>query len=622
MDKNGFLLKPFFIMSTGVQEEEKKEPVSPQGNTEQKIATRIFRNFLKWRDNRNMSFAYFRGRTCLEFWDDCEQRFNNYKVKPDWKDDWQANISDITTHAKLMAIVAQSTVNRYKPVFSPRFGRDFVSELRSQILQDIYDFTESGSGSGTRNGELDNLLITLNTAKFGTTIGFEGYKKTSLYEGIDSQIIPLEDYYPSDMTKFANDQVRCIWRSIISEDEFDENFSAWHQYDKVAIRVKAGDSQPTTFFNISNEIQDKQIELLRYFDKLNDEFYITANGVLITKPDSTLSARRKDKELGFWGTLFEPYGQFTFGRSLPDLMKDNQDGIDFLFNAMYDKELLAVMRPMMVGGVNQIVDDYNYPGRMVNVNDVTQVKEYPLAPPDLNSFRILKELQDRQHFVAVDQVSQGVSMGKKTATEVERAQEAAKRLSSILGTFVKHGLVQKARLRTGIILQYLIKSPKFRQFVSENVKLFETGKAGARTIRIKPKGQLAPTTGMGFSPRLAAEVGIMRGGARGNEIIEMTPEQIADFEYKIDVKAPSSIEMSPALKRAFDIQFSQTAFARPDVYDQNAVAKDYAEAMGKDYEEVRVKEGEQPIMPEEGAGGAPPQVPSLQGMLPQTQGIQ
>ena len=110
---------------TGVKEkEETQAPKNPQSQTDQDITGRIFQSFLKWRDNRNQSYNYFRNRTCYEYWDDSNSRFNNYRSRPDWKEEWQANTSDTTTHAKLMAIVAQQIVNRYRAIFKPRFSRD------------------------------------------------------------------------------------------------------------------------------------------------------------------------------------------------------------------------------------------------------------------------------------------------------------------------------------------------------------------------------------------------------------------------------------------------------------------------------------------------------------------
>ncbi len=65
---------------------------------------------------------------------------------------------------------------------------------------------------------------------------------------------------------------------------------------------------------------------------------------------------------------------------------------------------------------------------------------------------------------------------------------------------VKSALVQKGRLRAGTIQQFMIGSDKFNQFVTENVKLFKSGKTGTRTLRITNKPQVSRQDG--FSPNL------------------------------------------------------------------------------------------------------------------------
>lgn len=601
----------------GVREGEEPEVLkSVQSTADQEISNRVFVRFLRWRDNRNLKHEYFRYRSPIEYWDDSNMRFNNYRPRPDWKDDWQANTSDITTHAKLMAIVSQQVVNKHKINFVPRLRRDPFSKLKSQVLQDIYDFTESGSGLGTRYGDLDNLFTVLQASKEGTVIGFEGYRKTSQWEGIDSRIIPLEDIYPSDLTQFhMEDQQRLIWRSVINKDEFDEKFSKWYQYGKVKIRdnVSGTGNEEMSFFNISNTIIENQVEILRYFDKLNNEFFVVANGILIVNPTSSgskLSNVRNDGELGFWKTVFEVYGSFFYGRSLPDLMKDAQDGIDFLFNAMFDKELLSVMRPILTGGINNILDDYVRPGEFMEVTDVDQIKELDYKGADTSSFRILQQLQDRQSFVSsIDAPGQGIAGSTKTATEVDRAREAARRISTLLGTFVKYGKQQKARLRAGTIQQYMLQSKKFRDFITDNTKLFMSNKTGSRTVRITD--QPTASNQAGFSPKLAAEANFMEGGADKNQIFEMTPAQIRDFEFSIKIEDPSEIEEN--LKAALGVQFYQVAATRPDQFDQEESSKIFAESTKQDWEKVKAKEGAQMPLGEEPE--EPQLTPSLNSLI-------
>jgi len=567
-----------------VLKEEEIQVVPPQSEEDRLVANRIWRYFDKFKKDRDKSYSYFRERNIIAYINDSNQRFNNYRERPEWKDDWQANISDITTHSKLMAIVAQVVVNRLKPEFSPRFERHYFARFRAGLFTDIYNYLDMTE----RNGDIDDLFMTIKAAREGTVIGFEGYKKTKLYEGIDAQLIPLEDFYPENIAKFdMRDQLRCVWRSTLEIEDFKEKFDGWYQVDKVKAKG-AITQEESSFFNVSPQLELGQVEILRWFSKVDDEFLITANGILITDPkkDYKLSSRREDGQLGFWKAVYEPFDDnFFYGRSLPDLMSDNQDAIDFLFNAMFDKEILAVMRPILVGGVNQIVNDYLYPGRQIQVNDVTQVMEMKYDGPDLTAFRILKELQDRQHFASIDPTSQGIATGRKTATEVERSQEAAKRIMSLFIVLLKDGILQKANLRMGTIMQYCIGKPKFKEFVLKNSKLI-SGKFGVKIVRIKSQNELTAKDDYGYSETLNKENAMI---PEDSEIWEITPKAIKDIELDVEIRIPSTVEQSDALKKAFQREFTTVAFSRPDIYDQMVIGKKFAEAMNQDPEEVIVK---------------------------------
>jgi hypothetical protein len=570
-----------------ILEKEQKAIQPIQSPKDQAIANKIWINFDKWRSARNRTFSFFRERTIYEYINDCNARFNNYKEKPAWKEEWQSNTSDITIHSKLMAIVAGTVVSRMKANYEPRIARDLFSKIKAKILKSIYDYIDTCE----RNGDLDDLFMALRAARDGTVIGFEGYKKTKLYDGIDSQIIPLEDFYPSDLKKFEmKDQLKCCWRTVMNYDDFKEGYENWYQSDKVVPMYKIGNEE-RTLFNISVDIAENEVEIIRYFDKLNNEFYATANSILIINPDgkqNKLSNRRKDGELGFWKTVYEPFDdKFFYGRALVDVMKDNQDAIDLIFDAMFDKEILAVLRPILVGGINELADDYLYPGKVSVVSDVQQIKEAPISSPDLVAFRILQELQLRQNFVSVGSAQAGLATGRKTATEVERAEEASRKVLSLFNVLLADGIRQKAYLRAGTIIQFYLKKKELEPLILESQKLL-SGKNGTRIIRVK--NELTPSNQLGYSKELEKENALI---PEESEIIEISPDFFNDFKYKVSITTPSTTEMSPALQKAYDREFASMALNMPDVFNRKAVAKRLAESMNQEWDEIKQEEGQQ-----------------------------
>lgn len=573
------------------KEEKKPEPYWVQPKEEAEIAKRIYLELDKYRTNRNKSFPFFRERNCIDYWNESDQLFNNYRVKPEWKEEWQANISDITTHAKVMGISAQVVANRLKPEFYSRYSRDIFSKFKAQLYTDLYNFSDSVY----RNGDMDDLFTVLSAARRGTVIGFEGWLKTKKYDGIDAQFIPLEDFYPQYINKFRiEDQDRCIWRTVAAKADADKVFSDEKKYPLYKHVKARGELQPDdlTFFNVSSDVEGDKVEILRWFDKIDDEFHISINGVLVTKPGSKLSDRRKDGELGFWKGVYEPFDYgFFYGRSLPDLMSDNQDAIDFLFNAMFDKTMLSVLTPIFTDSVNQLNDDYLQPAKIYNVTNADKTFQPRFDGPDAVSFEILKELQSRQNFISTDPQNQGIpSASRRTAHEVERVAEAAKKMLTLFTVLLQDALKMKAKLRMGTILQYMINRKDIKDIVIESTKLFK-GNEGTKILRIKPEGKISPANQFGYSKKLAFENALIKG--RYSEIVEFTPESIKNFEFNVDVRVPSTVEMSASLQKAYNRDFFLVGLSRPDIFKQREIGRGMAMDANKEVERFVIADEEE-----------------------------
>jgi len=596
-------------------EEREGVKVRFQDKTSRDIVARIRSRFETFRTDRDNIHPQFRRRTLLEYVDDSNQRFNNYRLKPDWKEEWQANISDISTHSKLMAINAQMMANRRTVTFSPRFSKNLFAKIFASIYENIYYYIDTVE----RNGEIDDMLALMKAQRDGTILQLESYEDSETKKGVDVRLIPIVEAFPGNIREFnMMRQTEFIWRPLMRYEDFMAAHKGWRD---VKLVKRAGNLQPfeKEFFDVSQNLSSDQVEKIIYWNTIDDEFAIVANGVLITEPglklSSILKVKKADLRIPIAKGVYEPYdNNFFYGRSLPDLMRDNQDAIDFLFNAMFDKEMLAVMRPLLVGGVNDLTEDVWFPGAIRNVMDVDQIKELGFEGPDMNSFRILKELQDRQNFISVDPTAQGVAPGQRTATEVMRATEAQQLKNSLFNILYGDFQKQKAELRTLTIRNHYIKNDKFKPFIVDNVKLTD-GRLGSRNIEITSK--LPPRDRFGFSPQLATENAFIN---EPSEIIKVSEKTLKDFqlEIRIDLEPAITRPIQKAFIRDYVNQNLQVALARPDLINAEALLKKAAEITpGVDWDEVKGNQQQQSLVP----GMTEGQVPPLQGapnIQPQT----
>ena len=101
-------------------------------------------------------------------------------------------------------------------------------------------------------------------------------------------IVPLEDFYPSSVSiRTINKMPYCFWRTITTYSEF---MSDWGQYDKsqyvvpkFSILGDIGSEQKPFYFDfISQDVDDGNVELIKYYSQKDDEFIVIANGIWIS----------------------------------------------------------------------------------------------------------------------------------------------------------------------------------------------------------------------------------------------------------------------------------------------------------------------------------------------------
>lgn len=555
------------------EDETTEQEVEKQSDDRKEIADKVWDTFDQLRNVRDRSFAYFRERTLMDYMNDNNMLFNNYRIKPDFKDEWQGNISDVTTHSKLMAVTAQTNANRLKSEFTPRHDISPLAAYKASLIQSVDNYINTTE----RNGEIDSLAVTIKALREGTVIGYLDYKNTELKSKVDFQIVPLDDFYPGNILEFdMGEQIKCVWRTVMPKETFDEFYTAEAGWEDVDLVRSAGNvaQENKGFFAVSLDVREDQVEIIREFDLVKDSFRVTANRVLITPNESKMTGRFSsgNERLPFLKSVYEMYDdRFFYGRSFADILKDNQDAIDYMFNNIFDRATISLLKPIFVGAVNNEIDeDFWYPGKQIAVRDATQVNEMKIDPPDMTAFKILQELQNRQNLGGGDPTNQGVAPGRRTKFEVEAAGESAQKITSLFSTMMKDWEIQRGRLMKNIIFKHYIKQDKLKPLIIENSRLLK-GKTGTKIIRFTESP--APADVFGFSPKLLLESKI--ASINGNEtvIAEAKPSSFKNFEVDVKISANARPELSQSLKRAVVEKLTTKFYMLPKLFNPNVVAK-------------------------------------------------
>lgn len=614
---------------------------------EQAVISAVFDKFRITADDRNRHFEYFDGQSLIEYLNDSVRRFiTNIDVREDIED-WQSIVHNQFTRTKVLAIL--SKVVKVLPIaeFSARGDED---TRRAQILNSLYEYAED-----IDDYEELMLFVLLEAIVKGTAIGYEGVeKKTKNYRDVKGfgddititetkevttnlfgGIVPLEEFYPSSVSiRNIKSMPFCFWVKEMSYTKFKMD---WDMFERSKFVVGKGTTQPERaeqpFYvdHISGQIQEGNVELIRYYNEETDEYVVMANGVwlnpiMIDGKEVISPLPFNHKKLPFWDIKFDFFGSdFFYGKSLPDRLKTLQDVINVLNNMLLDQSFLTVFKPILTNGIDSIEDDFLRPGRRIPVDTQGLSLRDAYMPLDLGTPSgwhqyILEYTKRTMEEASLDQVSSGQAGvgGRTTAEEIRTAAEGVASILGLFGRMINYGVKRKALLKGSNILQFWTdpNSPRVLKILGEGSaeemsKVFNTfrinnvvltnGKRGTQVIEMYKDTKDFPTKSALKARQILAEL----ESGKNIQIDAITPEHIRDMQTDIKLvtnprsEATKEIEMALQLEK---VRVYATFF--PEQVDFNELAAQTALKMGDDPTQILRPEITQPEK-QENAEGTP-----------------
>jgi len=621
-------------------------PVHKPTDRDTQVVSDTFSLFRRTADARNKRFQFFDGLNLIEYIEDSVHRFNTNIFEREELEDWQARAHDPFTRNKCLAILGK--VMSVLPIaqFTPRGDEDFV---KTQILTNLYEYVE----------ELDDYeeFMThylLEAIIKGTAIGYEGVDKqtkkfkfvkgfgddititekeevtTNLY----AQIVPLEEFYPSSPSiRKLKDMPFCFWRKVITHSEFLDEWSGFDRAKFVEAKRTYTDDEFRPYYAdyIGEDVGEGSVELIRFYDRMNDQYIILANGIWLNPVTNKAEEEFvspipfNHKELPFFETKFDFFGDFFYGKSLPDRLKSLQDILNVLTNMLLDQSFLTIFPPLLTTGFDDIEDDYLRPGRRTPIDTQglpinSAVQKLELGTPSGWHQYILEYTRKIMEEASLDRVSQGMAgVGDRTtAQEIRMASEGVASIMQLFSRMINYGLKRKAFLKAANILQFAIdpKSPivhgvlgedgaeevnkAFSVYEINNTKLSD-GKRGTKIIEMYQNENDRPTSSKLEARSVLAKV------SSGNvvEIDAITPEYIKNLRFDVKLIPNPKVESSKEVEKALQLEKVRVYMSFfPQLVDMNELAAETAEKMGDDPSKVLKQEIINPQPVGEGTEGS------------------
>jgi hypothetical protein len=595
--------------------------------TEQEVVRATFTKFRASADDRDKAFEYFDNQTLIEFINDSVRRFvTNVDIRENIED-WQAIVHNPFTRNKVLTILAK--VMRVLPIaeFTARGDEDC---RKASILNDLYQYTE----------ELDDYeeLMTfflLEAIVKGTAIGYEGYsskdKKIRIVKGVNDEItiteqtvkrnklfgavVPLEEFYPSSVSiRTIKEMPYCFWSRQMPYSKFMMDWGGFGRAKVVQPKMSYGKDELRPYYAdyISTNVLEGNVEVIRYYNKDNDEYIVIANGIWL---NPVMTGKEKNienisplpfnhKELPFYDVKFDFYGaDFFYGKSLPDRLKSLQDVLNVLNNMMLDQSFLSVFSPILTSGIDPIEDDYLRPGRRIPIDTQGQALNQAVMKMDVGTpsgwhqyiLEYTKRIMEESSVDGVSSGNAGVG-GRTTAQEIRVAADGVASMLGLFGRTINIGAKRKAYLRAANILQFGTdpKSPLLEGVLGEggredfakafgvyniNNTVLTNGKRGTRIITMYSDTSEMPTRGQLKAKSLVAS----KTAGKEVEYTAISGEYLRNFLFDTKMVMNQKSEATKEIEKAMAMEKTRVYMAFfPEGVDKPELAAQLAEKMGDD----------------------------------------
>lgn len=577
-------------------------------------------------NNRDLEFANFDGLTLLQYIEDSYRRYNtNINVRDDIED-WQSAVHDKFTANKTDAILAR--VVSVLPIAEVQ-GRGDEDLQKGLIMSNLYEYSEDVD-------DYDEFIIAFLQEAIvkGTAIGYEGqetvnqkvrYVKGSgdditITEGeknqnkLFAQVVKLEEFYPSSVgVRRIKDMPRCFWRNIMSYQQFMEDFKMFDKAQHVKPhQTSFGENEPRPYYQdyISRDVRDGQVEVVRRYDKENDQFIIEANCVWLNPINTKDNGEDispmpfNHKELPFFDIKYQQFSSdFFYGRGLPDKLKPMQDVLDVLTNMLLDQSFLTIFPPILTSGFDSIEDDYLRPGRRTPVDtgglpiNEAFMKLDLGTPGNWHQF-ILQYTRNIMEESSIDNVSAGQAGGgdRTTATEIRTAADGVSAMLGLFGRWVKQGVKRKAYLRTKNIAQFWMDgtSPMVEQIMGQGASadahkafntfkigsaVLSTGKRGTKIIEMYQNKDDMPTAAQ---QKVRGDIYELTNNQK-IEYVAIDPAYIANMDFDIKLVPSTKSDVTKDMEKALQLEKIRVYLSFfPEMVNKEELLAKTAEIMGDD----------------------------------------
>lgn len=441
------MLTPFFLEENGMAEppDYSEEELKYMGRWKQRL--------VRTKNNRDREHFELDGMTFLEWYQNNEKLANTFVGRKSNRSDvnyqsgtirqklWTflAAINKMNLQASVMAFDDQETMlNDLGLALSTilRKTEELDNDEEKRLIR-IYEMLKQGTVFVQEQWKKQfRVRKSLNKKFSGQVKGLQWQKQLQEYLSCPSRDVLWSPgvYLGSMKTYFMKDQPFAFTVDIQPYETVASQFQNWERFKNVPRKLitqmsAIGATNAAPFWSINDNIQNDQVEIIRYEDPWNDEFMLSLNGVMMLPVGFPLSEITPDGEFSFTSQQFEMiHAKFPYGKSLPMKLRNKVAVLDEAIKMGVLKNQQSFAPTMVNRTGRHLSSSIFFPGKILHGIDpekLTILNEKFAQGVTQGEMAMMEFFQGQVDDDSVNKTFQGASNTTKTdtATEVLTIQE-------------------------------------------------------------------------------------------------------------------------------------------------------------------------------------------------------
>lgn len=531
-----------------------------------------------------------------------QMAFNTFEPSqsPDPDEEWRSTAVRPITRNKIISIAAHITGNLIFPNIFAQNDQDQEDKDAGLVMRDLIRWT--GDQSEYERTFLYAVIAALVNPAVIIHTEFRKVMRKIKEKNEKGEIVPkkvvdeelsgfhdtlvpvdelwIENIYENDIQK----QGFLHWRRVIdyslAQVKYQDN-DIFKEFVRPGIQILLGDDKRTFYEQYDDELGDRLVEEIIYYNRQLDLELIYVNGILLTDPNEPNP--RLDKRYPFSKSGYEliDEGKFFYYKSSAFKTAPDADVVDVLYRMIIDGSYLDLMPALALFG-DEIVDaSVIKPGAITNFKSTDSKLENINPKRDLNAgFNTLQKVENSMTESTQDPLQAGVAPpGKQTAFEIARLEQNARIQLGLFGKMIGFLVKDFGDLRLSDIIQHLTigevneltgdtDALKFRSFL-----IPEKGAEKTRKIVMDmevPEEPITEPEAMKRSFEIMEEEGGLESSTR---IAKVNPQLFRNLKFKVIVSPDIIFPPSDNVKKALMLEEYDRAVGNP-LADQKMIYQD------------------------------------------------